>query len=53
MLLGGNGGIAPFEFGNVKASFVRKSTNSEYLTEFSIGVEADRVLDILTFSSKL
>ena len=39
-LLGGSGGIAAFEWGNVKRSFVRRSSNSEYLLALSMGMRA-------------
>lgn len=39
-LLGGSGGIAAFEWGNVKRSFVRRSSNSEYLLTLSMGMSA-------------
>lgn len=35
MLFGGNGGIAAPAFGNVINNFLRSSSNSEYLGEFS------------------
>ena len=50
-LLGGSGGIAALELGNVKRSFVRRSSNSEYLLALSMGIHTGNCVKREPFSN--
>ena len=50
-LLGGSGGIAALELGNVNRSFVRRSSNSEYLLALSMSIHTGSCVEDRPFSN--